>query len=117
MNQLDVIIKNYEGGSVIWLSGKLNIESVEIFEKKTSECIKDELSVLFINFSKLMFIDSSGVGSLIKFNNRVKIHSGKIIIYNLSEPIKKIFKRAYLDRFFTVQTVAQLRNNYPGIDF
>lgn len=102
---------------IINLSGKLDIENTPPFEEKMYSLLNETDSTLFFNMSQMAFIDSSGVGALIKFMNRAKLANIKIILYNLSEPVRKIFERAYIDRFFTIKSVKELNEYFPNTVF
>ena len=57
---------------IIRLNGKLTIESVFILEEAAYPLLKEEFKKIFINFSQMSYLDSSGIGALIKYMNTVK---------------------------------------------
>lgn len=111
------ITKIDKAAFIITLTGKLDIESTPPFEEKMYTLLNETDSTLLLNMSQMAFIDSSGVGALIKFMNRAKLANIKIILYNLSEPVKKIFERAYIDRFFIIKSVKELNDIFPDSAF
>lgn len=115
---MKITIKNIDAAaSLITISGKLDIENTPPFEKEMYALLDKKDTTILFNLSQMVFIDSSGVGALIKFMNKAKLANIQIILYNLSEPVQKIFERAYLDRFFLIKNVKELKKQYPQASF
>ncbi len=117
IKQFDIVLRHEGSATIVGAVGKLNIETVALFEKQLSPLLEKADRTVFMDLSGLAYIDSSGVGAMIKFNNRARLQNIKIIIYNLSDPIHKIFARAFLDKLFSIHTIATLRLTYPDIPF
>jgi anti-anti-sigma factor len=94
------------------LDGKFNIEEVVNFEKETDRFINNNYSVIGIDFSYVEYIDSSALGSLIKFLNVTKSMKINLYVYNLNSNINNIFKLAFLDKFFNI-----VDSNYLNLKF
>ncbi len=109
--------KNGRWGMVVSITGKMNIETVPDFEKEISSYLTENAGIVFMDLSSVAYIDSSGTGVLIRLNNMAKVAGTRIILYNLAAPVRNIFERSYLDRFFTIQTADNLRETYPGMPF
>lgn len=102
---------------VVRLKGKFTIEHIQDFKDKTTPIIKNNLKTIFVDFTNVVFIDSSGIGVLILFMNSAKNLNINFIIYNLNKDIINLFKVAYLDKFFIVSTSSKLKAAYPGVPF
>lgn len=98
---------------IVRLSGKFNIEEVINFEKTINDIIAQSPQALSLNMSDLKYIDSSGIGSLIKAMNIAKNRDIDLVITDLDQEIMHIFKLAYLDRFFTITTHEDILKKYP----
>lgn len=60
------------------------------------------LDDVLIDLSRLEFIDSSGIGlltSIMKIKNSQNL---KMIMFNMSDTVKRTMERTHLDRLFTV---------------
>ena len=87
----------------IKVEGKITIESVSIFEETVYEVINKDIKKIKINFQKLTYIDSSGIGALIKAVNVCKKSSIEMVLTNVSAEILKLFKTGYIENFFTIE--------------
>ena len=71
-------------------------------------------SILAIDMNKLDYIDSSGIGTLIKSLNVVKNKKGILILIGLKPMILNVFKLAKLDMFFEIMTNDQFNAKFSN---
>lgn len=100
----------------IEISGKFDIESTEEFESIFAKVIEPNPSVVAIDMSRLDYIDSSGIGSLIKSLNILKGKKGKLILVGMKPMIQNVFKLAKLDMFFEIMSPVDFQAKYAGDD-
>jgi anti-anti-sigma factor len=101
--------------SIIQMHGKFTIEDVNLFKEKTAPLVKDPVKTILVNFVDLKYIDSSGIGALILLMNTAKNLNVDLILYNIQKEIQSIFKIAYLDKFFHINTAQELKKLHPGL--
>jgi anti-sigma B factor antagonist len=106
-----------DDSAVIHLKGKFTIEYVDIFKEEISPIIKEGMKSVFMDFSHVEFIDSSGMGVLMLFMNSAKNLNINVILYNLKKDVLNLFKVAYLDKFFIISTSSKLKAIYPSVPF
>ena len=103
--------------AILHLKGKFTLEHIQDFKNKSTPTIKNTLKIIFIDFSNVVFIDSSGIGVLILFMNSAKNLKINFILYNLNKDVLTLFKTANIDKFFSISTSFKLKKIYPGIPF
>jgi anti-anti-sigma factor len=96
------IIQTIDSLTVIKLSGVYDIGEIFRFEKFFSDNIKSDTKVVALDFSSLVFIDSSAISSLIRLKNNSKKRSIDLIIVDMGDEVLNVFRLAYLDKFFTI---------------
>jgi anti-sigma B factor antagonist len=101
---------------IIEIIGKFDIENTEEFEVVFNKQIESKPSILAIDLNKLDYIDSSGIGCLIKSLNNIKNQKGVLILVGLKPMILNVFKLAKLDLFFQIMTNDDFKNKYSGED-
>ncbi len=94
------------------LDGRFNIEEVLHFEEAMNKAMESSPRAIAINMESIKYIDSSGIGSLIKTMNIAKGKNIDFVITDIDKEILHIFKLAYLDRFFTIMTYKELLEQY-----
>ena len=93
---------------IIKAIGRFNIEEVLNFEKKVNKYMFKKIKTIALDLSELKYIDSSGIGSLIKTMNISYSHNIDLVIIDISSDILNIFKLAFLDKFFTITSLKEL---------
>ncbi len=97
---------------IIKLEGKFDIEQTQTFEKSFSGMIENQPPRVGMDMTGLNFIDSSGMGSLIKGLNKTRNYGGEMILFGLKPMILNVFKLAKLDNFFKVMTPDEFQKQY-----
>ncbi len=109
MENMEIITKKISNTLVLLeLSGKFNIEEVLHFEEVVNKAMQDAPAAIAINMKSIKYIDSSGIGSLIKTMNVAKSKNIDLVITEIDKDILHIFKLAYLDRFFTIMPYKEI---------
>lgn len=89
---------------IIHIEGSYNIDSLSKVERVWMEQVDMKPSIIAINCKKMEGLDSSAIGSIVKFFNYAMSHNIMIIFYDLNPLLKKLFVTAKLDRYFTIIT-------------
>lgn len=95
-------INNNDGLVNIKLSGNYDIEEIYFFSSVFAEQLNNNPSIIALNLGELNYIDSSGIGSLIRCMNMAIKENIIFLCYNLNENIKKTFKIAKLEQCFPI---------------
>ena len=82
---------NQSGKRSIKVNGKINIETHSYFENTVRENIIKE-SDLYLDFSKLNYISSIGIRSLIIINKQAKLNESKIYIIGATGDVKEVLQ-------------------------
>ena len=102
------------GITILELSGKFDIEQSDAFQKQFNSFVTDRPNQIGLNMTEVNFIDSSGMGALIKALNHVKAYGGEMILFGLKPMILNVFKLAKLDNFFKVMTPEEFERQFPA---
>jgi anti-sigma B factor antagonist len=104
-----------EDTAVVQLEGKFTIEDVHQFRMKTAPLLCDATKSILLCCSKLEFIDSSGIGSLILLMNTSRNMNIDLILYDMQDAITRVFKTAFLDKFFRILPLEEIRKAYSAL--
>ena len=107
-------IKSRKSGDfcVIELEGSLDIYTATDFRNYVENLLNREDNKVVIDMSKLKYVDSSGIGMLIKELNFVKELQGVFKIANLKPHVEKVFSVAGLKSYFQILTESEFRSKY-----
>jgi anti-sigma B factor antagonist len=99
---------------VIDITGSLDIYTATDFKTFLQSNINAEHAVVIVNMEKLNYIDSSGIGMLIKSLNYVKEWNGQLQLANLKDSLLKIFKVAGLTAYFQFISEKEFKEKYSA---
>jgi|YNPMSStandDraft_2_1061718.scaffolds.fasta_scaffold08597_4 anti-anti-sigma factor len=65
---------------------------------------------VFLDFSKVSFVDSSGIGTLIRCADYLKYRSAKLVLVNINKSLYAVFRLAGLNQIFDIIQKEDLKN-------
>src|SRR5438045_8817258 len=95
--------KHTDHFTLLYLEGLIKLgESAEFFSSALENVLKNESTNVIIDFTKIDYIDSTGIGELVGFLGKFTTQNRKLILVNPSERIQKLLKLAKLDAVFKI---------------
>jgi len=88
--------------AIVEIEGPLNSESGPDFEDYTRKLIENETQFLIIDFKKLSFISSEGIGAALMLHKRLSAKDGTAVFCNLNSEVTGLFRILGLSRIFTI---------------
>jgi anti-anti-sigma factor len=77
-------------------------ESAEFFAQTLERALEEEEGHVLVDFSKINFIDSTGIGELVGYLGRFGDRRRKLILINPSDRIRKLLEVARLAELFAI---------------
>jgi anti-anti-sigma factor len=88
----------------IYLEGDLDVYNINKVTEEIQKNLKNVKSEKIIfDMSKMDYLDSSGIGTLVKFYKYLKNNNQKMQIYRPKENILKLIKMTKLDKIIEVK--------------
>jgi len=95
--------KSVDNFTVLYVEGIIKLgESAEFFASALERVLKNESTNVVIDFTKIDYIDSTGIGELVGYLGKFKTRDRKLILVNPSERILKLLRLAKLDAVFKI---------------
>ena len=113
---MEIKIEKQSKNVLIHLAGKFDIENTRDFELKFMEVMADVPPNIGIGCKSLSFIDSSGIGSLIKCLNTTKNKGNQLFLVEVPANILGVFRLAKLDMFFKIYTAKEYASKFSASD-
>ncbi len=109
---MEIAIKKEDKRILIGLDGSLDIYTSLDLKAALEEHVQGEGPEVIIDMEKLNYIDSSGIGILIKALNYVQGLNGKLSVANLKPVIEKVFKVSGLTTYFEILSPEEFKQRY-----
>jgi anti-anti-sigma factor len=99
-----IVEKNHvDNFTILHVEGLIKLgESAEFFSSALETVLKNESTNVIVDFSKIDYIDSTGIGELVGYLGKFTTQNRKLILVNPSERIMKLLKLAKLDAVFKI---------------
>lgn len=100
--------RQIEGFTLLFVEGVIKLgESAQFFAQTLERALAEDLGHVVIDFSKINYIDSTGIGELVGYLVRFRDQRRKMILVNPSQRITRLLEVAQLLREFPI---------YPTVD-
>jgi anti-sigma B factor antagonist len=112
---IKIIDKTVEGVAIYSLEGKLaGLEGRGMIQEKVHEAINNKIKHVILDLSKVMWIDSTGLGELIAALSSIKKNDGNLVLTNIQAPVQSLLKMTNLNQIFDMfdsveQALAKLK--------
>jgi anti-sigma B factor antagonist len=93
--------RHLDGFTLLDVEGVIKLgESAQFFAQTLERTLSDDHGNVIIDFSKINYIDSTGIGELVGYLGRFRSSSRELILVNPSDRIRKLLHVARLDELF-----------------
>ena len=99
---MGVKIEPKNGLTVCHVDGEIDINSSPQIKKSFDKLISTKTPKIVINLSKVTYVDSSGLATLVEILKRVRATSGTLKLTNLSGKVLGLFEITKLNKLFTI---------------
>src|SRR5258706_12988670 len=95
--------KHTDNFTILYVEGLIKLgESAEFFSAAVENLMKNESTNVIIDFTKIDYIDSTGIGELVGCLGKFTSQNRTLILVNPSERSLKLLKLAKLDSVFKI---------------
>lgn len=91
-----------DGLMICRVEGDINLNTASGIKKEFVAFVDQKPSRVIINFSKVAYIDSSGLGMLVEILKKIKAYGGSLKLTNLSAKIKSMFEIIQFNKIFDI---------------
>lgn len=90
------------GLTVCHIDGEVDINSSPDIKKSFDKLISKKTPKIVINLSKVAYVDSSGLATLVEILKGMRTYGGRIRLASLSPKIKSLFEITKLEKLFEI---------------
>lgn len=95
-------IRRSPEGIIVEAQGDIDLRFQPEFQRALLEICSEKPNRLIIHLGSVDYMDSSGVGTLVKIAHTVKAYSGKLALVAPSAKVRSIFEITTLDKYFNI---------------
>ncbi|MFZ4776634.1 MAG: STAS domain-containing protein [Terrimicrobiaceae bacterium] len=102
-------IEKLESGNTttLRLSGEIDLHASPTLRGELQACVQSKSPSLFLDFSGVDYIDSSGLATLIEYVRESSAFGGKLALFGLQKKVRTIFDLVRLNELFVISGTAE----------
>lgn len=101
---ININIKEYKFFSLVRLTGDLDLGSSYKLKDEINSLFNKSVKNVIMDFTELKYIDSSGIGALIRINSQFSSPGKSLWFINITGQVNEIIKLARLYEYFPITT-------------
>lgn len=99
---MKTLVEEREDVVLISPQSDLHAETVEGFQTLVDELLGADRQYFVVDLSRVSFVDSSGLGALVRLYKRVRLGEGDVRLAGVDPNVMQIFELTRLDRVFDI---------------
>jgi anti-anti-sigma factor len=100
---MDIQVESHGASQIVRISGKLTSEcSSELQRRLDSALAKEGIQEVIVDLKEVPFIDSSGVGEILRLFKRARVTEGRVVLMNPNRKLRDLFLMYRFDRFMEI---------------
>ncbi len=90
------------GQPALEVAGEIDLRTSPQLRSRLLEAPVNASRPLIIDLSKVPYMDSSGVGTLVFAKREIERRGGKVVLFGLQPRVRSVFEITHLEKFFTI---------------
>jgi len=105
---MDIQVESLGDRRIVRIKGKITFEYCPTLQSRLDSVMDEGVREIVIDFKDVPFIDSSGVGEVLRVFKRMRDSSGEVVLINPNQKLRDLFSMYRFDKFM------QIRQEGPG---
>lgn len=97
---------------ILHMKGELDIDTTHDFKTAVNAKLASRPAILALNMAGVGYLDSSGIGALVKLNKDTHTGGVELILFDLEDGIRNMFKLSRLETIFTLMSGTEFFERY-----
>lgn len=99
---MDIQVESHDDRRIIRIKGKITFEHSLELQNRLDAVLDKGVREVVMDFSEVPFIDSSGVGEVLRLFKRVKESGGRVVLANPNRKLRELFAIYRFDQFMDI---------------
>ena len=108
---MDIQVESHGDRRIVHIRGKVTFECCPELQSRLDSILGENVREVMIDFKDVPFIDSSGVGEVLRLFKRMRDSGGNVILTNPNKKLRALFSMYRFDKFMKIVEEADLNKN------
>ena len=108
---MDIQVESRGDRRIVHIKGKITFEYCPVLQSRLDSVVDDGVREVVIDFKDVPFIDSSGVGEVLRLYKRMREMNGEVVLANPNQKLRDLFSMYRFHQFMTIRQETDLDSN------
>jgi anti-anti-sigma factor len=108
---MEIQVESSGNRRIVHIKGKITFEYCPVLQSRLDSLVDDGVREIVIDFKEVPFIDSSGVGEVLRLFKRMRESSGEVILMNPNRKLRDLFSMYRFEQFMQIRQDTDLDAN------
>jgi anti-sigma B factor antagonist len=100
---MDIQVESQGDYRILHIKGKITFEYCPMLQSRLEAILDEGARRIELDFTEVPFIDSSGVGEVLRLFKRMSESGGEVILANPNKKLRELFLMYRFDRFMKIR--------------
>ena len=105
---MDIQVESRGDRRIVRIKGKVTFEYCPVLQHRLDSIAAEGVRQIVIDFKEVPFIDSSGVGEVLRLFRRMKDAKGEVVLINPNQKLRDLFSMYRFDQFMKIQKETEI---------
>ena len=101
---MDIQVESRGDTRIVHVKGKITFEYCPVLQSRLDAIVNERPREVVIDFKDVPFIDSSGVGEVLRLYRRLRESNGDVVLANPNRKLLDLFTMYRFAQFMTIRT-------------
>jgi len=104
---MEIQVESQGGRSIVRLKGKVTYEHCPELQRRLDRVLEEGTREVIIDFREVPFLDSSGIGEILRVFKLIREREGELILVNPNQKLRALFTMYRFDKFMKIRDEAE----------
>ena len=99
---MDIQVESHGDRRIVHITGKVTFEYCPVLQTRLDSVVDEGVRQIVIDFKEVPFIDSSGVGEVLRLFKRMKDQDGEVVLANPNQKLRELFSMYRFEQYMKI---------------
>jgi anti-anti-sigma factor len=105
---MDIQVDSRGNRRIVRIKGKVTFEYCPVLQSRLDSIMDEGVHEVIIDFREVPFIDSSGIGEILRLFKHMREADGEVVLMNPNYKLRELFSMYRFDQFMKILDEADL---------
>ncbi len=104
---MDIQVESRGSRRIVHIKGKITFEHCPVLQSRLDSVLENGVHEIVIDFRDVPFMDSSGVGEILRLYKLVRDRSGDVVLINPNQKLRSLFNMYRFEKFMKIRDAVE----------